>query len=227
MGLYAFALLLSLVRFSRYYDTPLRFLPLLLAYTLLTETIGALIRDTQEYSLFVEEHFLNNNWLIFNLYTLVEFAFFFWVYHNYLTAYKIRWLKPAGLTLFVLASLVNAWLYDFRTVSQVFAYWASGLVLGLFALLYLIQEFGHAPRGAPWRNLLVWLSLGFSVFNLVYIPVSYLRFQVVHANMPYYSWIRPVHLSAIYIMYGCFVLGLIIMDRMKTPGCPGSSKADK
>lgn len=224
LGLYFIALLLSLVRFSRYYDTPLRYLPFLLAYTLLTEIMGMLIRDSQDYSIFVEEIFLNNNWLIFNLFTLVEFAFFFWAYQNYLTAFKVRWLKLGGLILFVLASLVNAWLYDFTTVSQVYAYWAGGVVLGLMALLYLIQEYRHAPRAAPWRNLLVWMSLGFLIFTLVYIPVKFLRFQVVHAGWEYYSWIRPVHLSAIYSMYGCIVTGLLLMDKMKTPGCPGSSQ---
>ncbi|MBC2839770.1 hypothetical protein [Robiginitalea sp. SC105] len=222
-GLYAGVLAMAVIRFSRYYDTPARYLPILLAYTLVTEAIGIIVRDYEEFSIVIKELYYNNNWLIYNVYAIVLIGFFYYLYHAYIVAFRITWLKAGGLGLFIAVSIWNAWQYDFATVSQVFAYGVGGLLLIVLSALYLLQEYRFAIRNQLKYNLLVWLSLGLLLFNLGYVPVNYLRFLVAAGVMEYPAWIRPLHLGLIYGMYGCFLLGFLLMKKLRQPGNYGSN----
>ncbi len=217
MLLYALLFLISIYRYPKYFDTPMRILPLLLAYTLTTEVIGMLIRDYPEFSLFIEDYHKNNNWLLYNIYGILEFLAFIWVFSRYITRFNVRPFITLTLSGFILVSIWNAIQWDFRTVSQVYAYWWSAGVLMILIGLYLYQEWKRDPRTGFQHNLLVWISIGLFIFSLAYAPIDYLRFLVVHDGLEYYSWIRPLHLSVIYIYYGCMLLGLLFMDPMKYP----------
>lgn len=151
MAMYAMTLLLSVIRFPKYYETPLRYLPVLLAYTLLTEGIGMVIRDNPEYSLFLQELYYNNNWLIFNVFSLIYFGFYFYVYYHYL---RYKWILP-GVGLYALAVLLNAIVDDFRVVSQVYSYGVGSLLLIPMAFQYLRKERRSRKNGPMGRNLLV------------------------------------------------------------------------
>lgn len=217
-GLYALVLGLAVYRFPRYYDTPARYLPVFFAYTLLTETVGIIVRDYDAFSIVIREMYYNNNWLIYNIYSLVLVVFFYILYHRYITALRMDWVKAAGLGLFVGVSLWNAWRHDFSTVSQAYAYTAGGVLLIVSSAGYLFQEFHLANRDLFWRDLLVWISIGLLVFHLGYLPINLHRFQVAVGEAEYAAWTRPAHLALIYCMYGCFLVGFIRMKRLRKPG---------
>lgn len=217
-GLYALVLGLAVYRFPRYYDTPARFLPVFFAYTLLTETVGIIVRDYDAFSIVIREMYYNNNWLIYNIYGLVLVIFFYFLYYRYITALRLDWVKAVGLGLFIGVGLWNAWQYDFSTVSQAFAYTVGGLLLIASSAGYLLQEFHLADRNLVWKDLLVWISIGLLVFHLGYLPINYHRFLVAAGEAEYAAWTRPLHLALIYWMYGCFLVGFIRMTRLRKPG---------
>ncbi len=214
MALYGITLLLSVIRFPKYYDTPVRYLPVLLAYTLLTEAMGMVIRDNPEYSLFLQELYYNNNWLIFNIFSLIYFGFYFYVYYHYL---RLRWILP-GVGLYGLAVLLNAFLDDFRVVSQVYSYGVGSLLLIPMAFIYLKKESRNRKNGPMGRNLLVWLSSGVLLFQAGYTPIKLLRYLMVEVPLATMAWVRPVHLGLIHLMYALFIAGLLVMKKMKRPG---------
>lgn len=218
LGLYVLVLVLAVYRFPRYYDTPARYLPVFFAYTLLTETVGMIVRDYEDFSIVIREMYFNNNWLIYNIYSLVLILFFFILLHRYITAVRMGWLRAAGIGMVFGLSLWNAWQHDFATVSQVYAYSGGGLLLITLSAGYLAQEFHLAVRKLFWRNLLVWISLGLLVFNLGYLPINYHRYLAATGEVEYAAWTRPIHLGLIYIMYGCFLVGFIRMNQLGKPG---------
>ena len=217
MILYAGLLILSLIRYRKYFDTPLRVLPVLLTYMLLTETFGLLIKYSPDFSLFMTDFHQNNNWFLYNVYGLLEFLVFFWIYSRYVTAFRIRYFVNIGLLAVLVVSLWNAWAYDFMTLSQVYSYWVSGTVTTVLCILYLLQEWTTTSRKYLIYNPLIWISIGLLIFTLIYIPIDYHRFLVVRDGIAYKAWTRPIHLSGIYIFYGCIFMGLLIMDEMKRP----------
>jgi hypothetical protein len=218
MILYVVVFATSLWRYPAYFQTPLRWLPVLLMYTLLTETLGLVIRLNPDFSIVFREVYYNNNWLIFNVYSLLFFLYFYFVYHRYLTGKKVRALLRYGGLAYGVAALLNGVFDDFLTQSQVYAYAVGGLVLMGMALAYLWQEHRAGGPVPVSRNLLAWISAGIFVFYLGYTPIKFLKYLVVNAHTSFYpTWVGPVHFGLIYALYGCFFLGLLRMQPMKPP----------
>lgn len=218
MILYVVVFATSLWRYPAYFQTPLRWLPVLLMYTLLTETLGLIIRLNPDFSIVFREVYYNNNWLIFNVYSLLFFLYFYFVYSRYLKGKGAQVLLRYGGLAYGVAALLNGILDDFQTQSQVYAYGVGALVLMGSALAYLRQELeagGPIPVG---RNLLVWISAGIFLFYLGYTPIKYLKYLVVNGHSSFYpTWMGPVHFGLIYTLYGCFLLGFLRMQPMKPP----------
>lgn len=217
--LYLLVVVASLWKYPRYYDTPLRYLPILLMYTLLTEVMGVIIRDDPNFSINLSEFYYNNNWLIFNIYNLIFFLYFGYVYGLYLTGSVWKKTARAGLVLFIAASLINAFMEDFRVFSQLYAYTVGGILMIVLAWAYLRQQYRLRQRIPLHSNLLVWISLGILVFYMGYLPIKYIRSLAAKlelVSMP--ELIRPLHLGLILFMYGCFLMGLLRLHRMKKPG---------
>ena len=213
--LYAVVVGVSIWKFPKYYDSPLRFLPVLLMYTLLTEIAGAVLRDDEAYSLLLKEFYFNNNWLIYNIYNFVFFAYILYVYHAYFRSARWRKLAGWGAALFFLTSVVNAFLQDFFTVSQLYAYGLGGLLMIVFSGKYLAQEYPRRREVPFWRNLLVWISGGIFVFYLGYLPVKYLRYGIAYQLLDPIPYITEVHTTLIMLMYGAFLAGFLLMARMR------------
>lgn len=218
MLLYVVVFAASLWRYPAYFQTPLRWLPVLLLYTLLTETLGMVIRINPDFSIVFREAYYNNNWVIFNIYSLLFFPYFLLVFHRYLKGKEARALLRYGGLAYGVAFLLNAVFDDFQTQSQVYAYAVGALVLMVGALAYLRQEVRAGVPVPVHRNLLVWVSAGIFLFCLGYTPIKYLKYLVANGYSDYYpTWIRPLHFGLIYVLYGCFLLGFLWMRPLKAP----------
>ena len=217
--LYVIVVAASLWRYKKYYDTPLRYLPILLMYTLLTELVGTIIRDNAEYSIHLTEFYYNNNWLIFNIYSLIFFFYFLYLYRTYLKAPFWKSLSWIGTGMFILASGINALIDDFRIFSQIYAYTVGALMLIVLSWAYLRQQYRKRNLMPLKSNLLVWISAGVLLFHVGYLPIKYIRSGVAKLEMvqSMLSLIRPIHLGLIVCMYGCFLIGFLLMRRMKQP----------
>lgn len=209
--LYAIVVLLSLWRYPRYYDTPLRFLPILIMYTFLNELFAVLIRDNNEISLILKEIYYNNNWVIFNIYNIVFFVYFYFVYYFYISGKRQRDFIKVGALAFLFISVANMFFQSFATQPQLAAYITGAIVLLYCIFFYwkhLKEQYGD------WfltRDLLSWLSLGMVIFFLGYVPIKIARYYM-ETEIP---WVRSVHLILIILMYGCFAFGFIRMRRRK------------
>jgi hypothetical protein len=72
MLLYFLALILSIVKYHLYYDTILKYLPILIVYTFLTETLGIIIRDVDEIQIIYKQEYYNYNTAIFNIFDMLS-----------------------------------------------------------------------------------------------------------------------------------------------------------
>ena len=78
---YAFTLLASLWRYPKYFDTPLRFLPILYLYTFLNEVLGYLTKS-DEYIAFIFND-IDDNSIIYNLYTIVSYLYYYYIFWSF------------------------------------------------------------------------------------------------------------------------------------------------
>lgn len=216
LWIYGIALLVALWRYPRYYDTPLKYFPILLMYTLLNETFGALIYLNEQIRLIFSDFFSFYNWAIFNIYGIIFYLYFFYVYWCYITntAHK-KFIVYAGI-FYVIASIINPFFQDFILESQLYSYILGALFLICLAFLYFFDLKTKYDNWFLKKDLLSWLSLGVIIFYVGYIPIKILRHYEVFENAGQAMFIRNIHWGLILVMYACFVLGFILMRRRRT-----------
>ena len=91
---------ISMISYKKYFNTILKYFPILIAYTFLNELLGYFIK-TDYFSFFSDAKYLNANDLIYNLYTLIFFGFFYFLYWKLVESEKFKtWISIAsGVTL--------------------------------------------------------------------------------------------------------------------------------
>ncbi len=213
MPLYFIALVLSLIKYQLYYDTVLRYFPILLTYTFLTEVLGLIVRDVDDIQLVYRQEYYNYNTIIFNIYDVIFFLYFFYVYYqlndNRLTKIIIKY---GGIT-FLLTCIGNLFLQDFFTEPQNFAIIIGSVILIYTVSTYLYKLIITKHRLPIYRNLLFWLSIGILFFYICYpISMYILSFEydffILH-NLSKYHYI------SIGVFYTCIIIGLILMKRLR------------
>lgn len=110
---YALGLIFSITTYKKYFDSVLKYLPILIAYTLTTETLGLIIRENNEIRLVLADEYAHYNILIFNIFDIIFFLYFFYVFRSVILNVRFRnWITYSAL-LFIIISLVNPF---FRTL---------------------------------------------------------------------------------------------------------------
>src|SRR5690606_38754785 len=104
--LYAITLLIALIKYPKYYNSPLKFFPVLLMYTFLTETLGYITRNHEVYQIAIYSSFVDHNVIIYNIYNLIFFSYFLYVYRSSINTKKYKENIFYGSILFFVAALV-------------------------------------------------------------------------------------------------------------------------
>ncbi len=208
---YVAVVVLSIMKYPKYFDTPLRFLPVVLFFTLLTEVLGGIILENKEWRFFSSELLHYYNMVVYNIYALVFFLYFFYVYWKYLNNNTYKKFVTLGAVLFAAISLANPFFQSFLLSSQTYSYSLGSIVLIGSALLFL-REHSRAGNGGLWRyNLMIWISIGLLIFYGAYLPIELYRFsnQVRGVYEPVY--VRSIVHSLILLMNLSLCLGFLWM----------------
>ncbi len=213
--LYGLALGFALWQYPRYFDTPLKYFPVLLMYTFLNEVLGYVIKYSEQYSFVWSDLYSDYNVVIYNIYNVIFFLYFFFVFHSSLKHKKFRNFILGGTSVFLLTAIFNPIIQNFMLESQFYTYIAGTLVL-ICAILFYYEELREVYTNIfPKRDLLFWIGTGMLIFYLCYLPIKVIRYynSITGANEALY--IRKIHLILILIMYGCFIVGFFFTRKRK------------
>ena len=208
---YLAALVVSLAYFKKFVDTPLRFFPLLIAYTLFNEILGFFIINYEEFSFFDEEAYNWHNVIIYNIYGLVFLGYFFWVYHEMIKRKNFRKLIKSMVVITYLTYGVSLFFQDPFHSDLYYADCVGSLAMITCIFLHLreLKRFNH---GINRYNLMVWISSGLLLFNIFfpfYILNGYLN---VDFFLKYH--LRQILWVIVSLMYLLFIIGFIVSKRI-------------
>ncbi len=212
MALYAVALVLSILRYRRYFDSLLKYLPILIGYTLLSETLGYFIRVNDDLQIVYLEGYSFYNQFIFNIFDIIFFLYFYYVYWNAIQNIRFKKLIKYGAALFIISSLVNPFFQDPMLIPQMMASSLGSAILVVCTIFYFIEH--RSKINIPYhRNLLFWISLGLLIFYSFYpfiLTVGYFNYELYQK-----LYMRQFHYLLIALMYSCFIIGFILMRRIR------------
>ncbi|MCP4976152.1 MAG: hypothetical protein GY931_08325 [Maribacter sp.] len=212
LAFYALALLLSIISYKKYFDTVLKYLPILIGYTLITEVLGLMIRDFEDIQIVYIDGYSYYNNLIFNVFDIIFFLFFFYVYWNTITHKPFKNVIKWGALLFILISFINPFFQDFILFPQI---WASSLgsIVLIICILFYFKQLRSNKQSPAHQDLLFWISMGFLIFYIFYPVILFIgNFDYELYQKLYIR--RTLHLL-IAVMYSCIILGFVFMKRVQ------------
>ena len=211
--LYAITLVVSLLRYKRYFNTSvLKYLPMLIAYTLVSEILGYFIRDFDSFQIVYQDKYQYANYIIFNIYDVVFFLYFFYLFWKTLKNKDHKNIIKYGGVVYVLATLINPFFQNALIFPQIYASTIGSIVLIISIFLYYHQI---REQNGKQYILLVWISSGLFIFNLFFPLIS------IFARYDYALYeklgLRQFHYLLIVIMNACIILGFLFMRPIRAP----------
>lgn len=211
--LYAITLLVALIKYPKYYNSPLKFFPVLLMYTFLTETLGYITKNYEQYQISFYTTFVNHNVIIYNIYNLVFFSYFLYVYRSSINNEKYKEHILYGSILFLVVALINPFFQSFKLESQLFTYITGGLLIIYCTILFFLENRNRQESTNYKHTALKWISIGLLIFYSGYIPIRASRYYNYLYRVNEYVHLRRIHLTLICLLYLCFIIGLLRMRR--------------
>ena len=211
MSFYVLTWIVSVVTYKKYFDTPLKFFPIYIAYVIFTEMLGYFIINFEEFSFFAEERYSWHNIIIYNVYQIVMLCFFFWLYLQLIHKRKHRKYIKIAIGLTALAYVVSLFFQDPLHSSLYYADILASYALILCIILYFKERKWAGKTASLKYSLMFWISLGLLAFHL-FAPflflVGYLNFEIWQA----YHF-RKILWVLVSVMYALFTTGLLVSKR--------------
>ena len=208
---YAITLIFSIWRYPKYFDTALRFIPILYLYTFLNELLGYLTKSNEHIALIFSD--LADNSIIYNLYTIISYLYYYYIFWSFSTDKTFRKNIVYGTIIFLVSCIINVFLQSFASDFQTLTYLVGGCILLYCAISYLWSFVSQNIAFRFKQNILFWISLGLTIFYIGYLPIKILKFYNLTYGLTESPMVRNIHLTLIYAMYLLFIIGFIKMKR--------------
>ncbi len=210
--LYVVVWFAAIVHYRNYFDTPLKYFPVYLMYTFLTELLGYFISFHDSFQFFSDERYNWHNVIIFNIYSVITFPFFYYIYWRVLKNEKHRkWVKH-GTVISMSVYVISLFFQDPFHMNLYYADLVASMVLLTIIGLYFKEKKNEGFSPYPLKdNLMFWISLGLAVFHIFFPYLFLIAYEVPEIWAEYQ--LRQVLKVLILFMYGTFMLGFIISKR--------------
>lgn len=203
---YGIALFYSIIKYKYYFDSILRYFPILIGYTLLTELLGLIIREFDSFQLVYIEGYSYYNQLIFNIFDIIFFLYFFFVFRKALHNSNTKRAIFISTFIYLLVAIINPFLQDILMFPQIWAIIIGSIILVFCCVNYLV-EVKKAIQDNKRINLLFWICIGLLVFNIAYpiiMSIGVLNYEL-YEQLQLHIFLRAL----IATMYGFFIIGFV------------------
>lgn len=209
--LYFITWMVSVFTYRKYFDTALKYFPIFIAYTFFTELLGYFIKFNDNFQFFSDERYSWRNIIIYNIYQVVTFLFFFWVYFKTVQSKEFKkWIKY-GTIISMGCYIISLFFQNPFYISLYYADVVGSWVLLMCIVFYFIEKQKEKNPYPQKNNMLFWISLGNAIFYLI---VPYILFIGNTNDKLWFSLhLRTVLLILIVLMYLLFMIGMIAGKR--------------
>lgn len=203
MALYAIVFVISLIKYPIYKNTALKFLPLILLVTLITERVGKYLGNIGD---------VPHNLALFNIYNFVYFSFFFYIFMKMIPNDRFKKYIKLGTVIFWLFFISDLVFTGIFNNSFARTYIAGSGILIFCIILYYINILQSSLVLLIKNDLLFWISVGLFLFYIGYIPIKIIKTYFYQAT-EFFSVLLVIQFSLIIVMYLCFLIGFLWMKK--------------
>lgn len=208
---YVVTWLISIITYKKYFDTPLRFFPIFIAYVIFTELLGYFILKYEEFSFFSEPEYAWHNIVIYNIYGLIMLYFFYSLYFKTLKSQKFKRIFVALIIFTALAYVISLFFQDPLHSTLYYADFVASYTLITVIIFYLIEKKKEGKLPILTHSLLFWVSMGLLFFHPIFPVLYFVGFEYPDIWIEYHF--RKILWVCISVMYALFSIGLILGRR--------------
>lgn len=204
MTLYVIVFVVAIYKFPLYKETALRFIPLILLFTILTEFFGGYLKVVYGH--------LFSNVILFNVYYLIYFSFFFYLFMRMIEERRFkRYIKICIVVfwIFYLSDLVFTDIFE-ESFSRSYIAGAGGLIFCI--ILYYISILQSSLVLIIKNDLLFWISVGLFLFYIGYIPIKIIKSWYYQYDN-FFQLLLIIQFFLIIVMYSFFLIGFLWMKK--------------
>jgi hypothetical protein len=209
--LYLITWIISVIRYKRFYDTPLKYLPMLIIYTFFTEVLGYFVKYYNDFVFFSDGRYAWHNVIIYNVYQIVFFLFFFEVYRKVLHSQSLKKQIRYLSFVCVLSYIINAIVYNPLHQQMTYAHIIGSVMMVYILIIYFREKYLEDTPYPLKFNLMFWLSSGLTIFYTFFPIISII--YLLKLNIGIQIYFRPILLTSIALMYGLIIIGLVTGKR--------------
>lgn len=206
--LYVLTIGASIVNYKKYFESKLRYLPIMLTHILLTELLGLIIKIEPNLNPFITGLYSDYNYIIYYAYSLIFFSYFYYIFWHYTSSKKIKNIIAYGGIAYLIIAFINAYFKSIITERQLFSYTYASLLLIFISINFILE---NRKNPLLFKRLLFWISLGLIIYESAYFPINIIYSYITRENVALYYQIAPFHKAASFTMYCCFIIGFIVM----------------
>lgn len=197
----------SIIYYRKYFDTVLKYFPIFISYTFLSELLGYLIYRFEDFQLVYNPQFSLSRSIVYNVYYLLFFGYFIKIYQSLFEELKHKRLAQLMFWGLIVVTIINSFFKNplIFTLVQAFLYGAISLSILIILHLNIIYK----RSDFVYFNLMFWVGLGLIAFHLPYIPIKIIKEYYNHLYASFYQ----IHLMLIVLMYILFCIGFIKSSR--------------
>ena len=180
-------------------------------YTLLTEVLGYLIKYFDEFQVVNIEKYSWYNVIIFNIYSVISFLFFYYIYWRMVQNKKHkRWIKIGALAS-IACYLISLFFQDPFYSNLYYADMIASWILLLNIWFYFKEKMSKASPYPNKHNLMYWMSIGLVIFYSVFPFLFWVGYEIPQIWIDYHF--RTILRILILMMYGSFLVGVLVHKR--------------
>ena len=209
--LYLAILIMAILNYRNYFDTPLKLFPVYMAYTFFNELVGYFIITFEEFSFFKDATQSWHNIIIYNIYNVIESSFFYWVYYKVLKKNKHKNIIRWGSIVIFLSFLISLIFQDPFHTALFYAITLASWFLVFITLLYFKEKRILGKFTFERYNLMFWVNIGLLIFNF-FFPFLYLTGFLKPEIWIEYQF-RDILKVLIVISYSMYLIGVSISKR--------------
>lgn len=206
---YGITWIISVFNYKKYFDTLLKYFPIIIAYTFFSELLGGLVANNENFQLVFGYDQTNHRHIIYNIYHLCFFLFFFYVFWKSISNINHKKIIKYGSFIFILLYVLNSFIQNPIINSLVYAYLFGVILLIYCTLIYFWKTLRENSFELLKYSLLFWVSLGLFIFHITYFPLKIIK--EFYSSL--YTTFRQFHLMMIVVMYVIFSIGFIVSKR--------------
>jgi len=178
---YGITLVMALIHYRKYFDTVLKYFPIIITYTLCNEFLGYQIKTNPEFTFFKEINYSSINEIIYNIYAFVFFSYFYFIFWKLNTNPKYKKIISISATLVIISYFISCFFQNPIKTNLYYSTAIGSWILVLCVVLYFSNKKMNKEKLIQPNNLMFWISISllifYSIFPFLYL-IGYLNFPI-------------------------------------------------